>query len=66
MLTPLKKVFEDHKIEMYYTSQYLLGPTMLMKIGELLELRKPQKVKKTIVQALIPNSKQNDHRTNFS
>jgi hypothetical protein len=65
-MTPLKKVFEDHRVEMYYTAQYLLGPTMLMKIGELLELRKPQKVKKTIVQALIPNSKQNDHRTNFS
>jgi len=65
-MTPLKKVFEDHRVEMYYTAQYLLGPTMLMKIGELLELRKPQEVKKTTIKALIPNSKQNDHRTNFS
>mgnify|MGYP003334931752 CR=1 FL=1 len=54
---PLKKVFEDHKVEMFYTAQYMLGPTMMMKIGEILDLKKQNKILKTINKSLILNKK---------
>jgi hypothetical protein len=57
MLVPMKRVFEDHKIELFYEARFILGPTMLMKLSEVLQLRKPLDAKIAIKKTLIPDYK---------
>ena len=55
MLVPMKRVFEDHKVELFYEARFILGPTMVTKLNEVLQLRKPLNARIAIQKKLIPD-----------
>ncbi len=51
----MKRVFEDHKVELFHEARFILGPTMVMKLNEVLQLRKPLNARIAIQKKLIPD-----------
>jgi hypothetical protein len=49
----VKKVFEDHRKEMYEECRSIIGGTMVLKLNEVLYLKKPLAVKQTIVEYIL-------------